>query len=504
MLRQEDLFKVYVENSFDVIFAIDPQGCFLYASPAWQRHFGYPQSEVLGQSFTHFAHPEDIPFLFDYLQTCLNTKHSASSPRFRVRCHNGEFKWFIANGNYCEDENGTPFYLGVGHEITEQILVEESLKASQKQFQDMVQHASGVVYQLAVYPDKGLEFTYVSPKCVEMLDMPADRNSPRWQTMGDYVHAEDQPHFYQLLQESISQAKPFHFEGRVLVRGYWKWIQIHSEPVQQDFGILFNGIILDVSDTKETQENLRQKNVELERYLYIASHDLRSPLINITGFSQLLETQLKELNQSLKSIPYALRQSLTEEIPQSLSFIRKGVSKMESLINGLLKISRTGRIAMEWKKIKMNELMDSVLQNLQFEIHECKANISCQSLLDCRGDYELLHQAFTNLVSNSIKYRSKDRILQISIHSVAVEGYINYVIRDNGIGIAKNQLPKIWDVFYRASSSQEIYGEGIGLSIVHRIVEKHLGKVSVKSEIHTGSTFVLSIPSESLNSGRTV
>ncbi len=495
MLRQEDLFQVYVENSFDVIFALDVQGTCLYASPAWQRHFGYPETDVVGKPFTLFAHPEDIPVLYEYLQSCLSSQQSASSPRYRVRCHNGDFKWFVANGNLCQDENGTPFYLGVGHEITEQILVEENLKASRKQFQDMVQHASGVVYQLAVYADRGIEFTYVSPKCVEMLDLPADKNSPRWQTMGDFVHAEDQPRFYQLLQDSITQAKPFHFEGRVLVRGFWKWIQIHSEPVAQEYGILFNGIILDVSDAKETQENLRQKNVELERYLYVASHDLRSPLININGFSQLLESQLKELNQSLKSIPYSLRQSLNEEIPLSLSFIQKGVAKMESLINGLLKISRTGRMAMDLQKVNMNELMNSVLQNLQFELQECKATIQCLDLLDCDGDYELLHQAFTNLVSNSIKYRSKSRVLAIQIQSVKVDGFINYVVRDNGIGIKAYQLSKIWDVFYRAAPSQDIHGEGIGLSIVHRIVEKHNGKVSVDSEEKAGSTFVVSLPS---------
>jgi signal transduction histidine kinase len=159
------------------------------------------------------------------------------------------------------------------------------------------------------------------------------------------------------------------------------------------------------------------------------------------------------------------------------------------LINGLLHLSRTGRIVLSIKKLDVNKLMNDVIKSFNYQLTECNAQLVIPHLSDCYGDVNLLNQVFSNIIGNAIKYRDSNRKLEIEITSTVEMKRIRYSIKDNGIGINERQLEKIWDIFYRVDASSPEAGEGLGLSLARRIVEKHKGKIWAESEVNVGSVF---------------
>ncbi len=261
----------------------------------------------------------------------------------------------------------------------------------------------------------------------------------------------------------------------------------------------FATVTTDITAIKQIQDVVAAKNKELENYLYATSHDLRSPLVNIQGFSQRLQKQTNAIKKAISECPLEpdIQQTIgkitDEGIPKSLDFILTNVSKMDTLINGLLQISRTGRIKISIRKIDMNALLEHIIRALSFQIEEAGADVVVETMTECYGDAALLDQLFSNIISNALKYRDKNRQLVVTITAQAQYHKVTYSIRDTGIGIARRHLDKIWDVFYRVDSQASEAGEGIGLSLVKRIVDKHKGKIRVESEEGQGSVFSIEL-----------
>jgi len=257
----------------------------------------------------------------------------------------------------------------------------------------------------------------------------------------------------------------------------------------------FATITTDITPMMQIQETIVAKNKEMESYLYIASHDLRTPLVNIQGFSQRLKTQadsIKKLVTDKTIEPEMLHQLATitdEKIPKTLDFVFTNIEKMDALINGLLQLSRTGRVEMNIQKIDMNQLIAKIVHNLDFQIKETACEIHVNPLPECYGDAALLDQLFTNIISNALKYYDEERALKITVDAKKNFNKVVYTIRDTGKGMEQKHLDKIWDIFYRVDPKSGKAGEGIGLSLVKRIAEKHKGKIGVESKKNKGSVF---------------
>ena len=176
-----------------------------------------------------------------------------------------------------------------------------------------------------------------------------------------------------------------------------------------------------VSELKGAEEEIKTKNEELENYLYIASHDLRSPLVNIQGFSQRLQKQAVSIKTLLSDTILApdtkdgLEKITDEGIPKTLNFIISNVKKMDVLLNGLLQISRTGRTVMTIKKIDMNQLFKTVIGAYNYQLVEVDAIVTAAELPFCHGDENMLYQVISNIIGNGIKYREKGKTLAIDI-----------------------------------------------------------------------------------------
>jgi signal transduction histidine kinase len=183
----------------------------------------------------------------------------------------------------------------------------------------------------------------------------------------------------------------------------------------------------------------------------------------------------------------------TVEIPKSLEFILNNVSKMDTLINGLLQLSRTGQIKINVNVVNMNNLFNKIIAVFNFQLSDYGAEVKIHKIIDCYGDENQLNQVFSNIISNAIKYRDGNRKLTIEISSITQYNKVIYIIKDNGIGMNQRHLERIWDVFYRVDASAAEAGEGLGLSLAKRIVDKHKGKIWAESVEGVGSTFFVEL-----------
>lgn len=229
---------------------------------------------------------------------------------------------------------------------------------------------------------------------------------------------------------------------------------------------------------QQAQQLLEQSNAELERFAYVASHDLQEPLRTTANFTSLLKKRYGE--------------QLDERAQRYIHFIVDGTSRMQTLIQDVLTYSRLQTRHDAHRAVDMNELLLSVQQDLQLAINESQASIVSDSLPTVLGDAKQLEQVFQNLLSNAIKYRS-ERPLKIHLRSEEKEDVWQFSVADNGIGIEPAYFDRIFVIFQRLHTGSEYAGTGIGLAICKRIVEQHRGTIWVTSKFGQGSTFYFTI-----------
>ncbi len=255
-------------------------------------------------------------------------------------------------------------------------------------------------------------------------------------------------------------------------------------------------------EQKRLLRQLEEKNKELEQVIYVTSHDLRSPLVNIQGFSQELGFSLKEIElllNKLKNVPEGVDQKIKfivhQDIDESLKYIEASTSKMDGLLSGLLKLSRVDRMGTVFTQIDMNRLISDILNAFEFQLKEARVKMEVGPLHPCYGNELQVNQLFSNLLSNALKYLDPNRPGEITISGgeCQQEGFSMYSVKDNGIGIPKEYHNRIFEIFHRLNPS-ETEGEGLGLTIVGKIIGRHHGKVSVISEPGKGSEFQVLLP----------
>jgi two-component system, chemotaxis family, sensor kinase Cph1 len=227
--------------------------------------------------------------------------------------------------------------------------------------------------------------------------------------------------------------------------------------------------------------------------------DLRSPLVNVQGFGKQLNRACDSIRAAVTAaendmVPVAkLKQPLEVAIPQALRFINAGVSKMESLLAGLLRFSRLGRVALTIRPINMNGMLAEILASMKFQLDEAKAEVIVEPLPTCLGDSVQTSQVFANLLDNALKYRAPTRTLKVVIRGEVRDGQAIFQVADNGVGIAAEHQAKVFEIFHRLNPETTI-GEGLGLTIAQRVLERQKGKIWVESVAGAGSTFFVSLP----------
>jgi signal transduction histidine kinase len=251
---------------------------------------------------------------------------------------------------------------------------------------------------------------------------------------------------------------------------------------------------------KERTAALTLANDEIQRFAYIVSHDLRSPLVNIMGFTSELETSVKTLREFVTTDHPEERLSeealvaAVEDVPEALRFIRASTGKMDGLINAILKLSREGRRDLNPEVVDLVRLFTQVGATVKHQLDEAGAELSApETAPTIFTDRLAIEQVIGNLLDNAVKYLVPGRPGRIVVTAEQSGRRIHIVVTDNGRGIAPQDHERIFELFRRAGT-QDRPGEGIGLAHVRALVRRLGGEITVRSELGRGSAFQLDLP----------
>ena len=260
--------------------------------------------------------------------------------------------------------------------------------------------------------------------------------------------------------------------------------------------------------------DLKEANDEIQRFAYIVSHDLRSPLVNIMGFTTELEALRKDLFERVNELRRQLdalnaqaanvgeppvvegqkpTEALGHEFDEAVGFIKTSIGKMDRLINAVLRLSREGRREFRPEIIDMGALIESVSRSVAHRLGELGAALTIGPLPDLESDRLALEQIFANLVDNALKYLRDGEPGRIEISGRSNDVQVIYDVTDNGRGIDERDHQRVFELFRRAGA-QDRPGEGIGLAHVRALVRRLGGHMGLKSELGKGSTFTVTLP----------
>lgn len=234
------------------------------------------------------------------------------------------------------------------------------------------------------------------------------------------------------------------------------------------------------SQLREANESLARANRELEAFSASVSHDLRSPLSTIAGQAGMLELSLDE--------------HATDEQKRRVQRIQASVKKMSELIEALLALSRISRHTLNRESIDISALAQDVVADLRQRDPERDVKITVQPGMHVHGDRRLLRQMLFNLIDNAWKFTGKTHGASIEIGQRAEAGMTTLLVRDNGAGFDMTYMQKLFKPFQRLHGVSEFDGSGIGLATVHRIIERHGGRIWAEGELNRGASFYVTLP----------
>lgn len=474
----EKKFRTAFENSSMGMTINDTDGTFIDVNDAFCNMLGYSREELLSPSLNYlsitFAEDEEISK--KYVNSLLNGEKSFYNLEKRYLHCDGSVIWAYLTLFLIRDDENNPLYF---------ITHIQNITAWKKAQDEIIQQNQ--LLELAhvfvvdnddriIFWNKGSEKLYgwsqeeaLGKKSYELLktkfpkplgDIKLQLNLlGYWE--GELIHKSKDGKHLTVASHWVSQ---FNESGENIAT-----LEVNNDITERKIA---------EENLKETLEELRRSNVELEQFAYVASHDLQEPLRMITSFLQLLSQRYKG--------------KLDSDADEFIEFAVDGALRMQDLINDLLIYSRVSRKAKKFENLSSESALIQAIFNLKVYLDEKKANITYDSLPVVFGDYNQFVQMFQNFIINSIKYSSNDPVIHISAEKE--ENHWIFQVKDNGIGIDPKHHEKIFRIFQRLHRDVDYSGTGIGLAICKRIVERHGGDIWVDSELGNGSTFYFKIP----------
>lgn len=295
-------------------------------------------------------------------------------------------------------------------------------------------------------------------------------------------------------------------------------VEISISKVELSNGqTLFTAIVRDVTERKEAERALKRAhdelemrveqrtaelaaaNSELRKFAYIVSHDLRAPLVNLKGFAGELRFAMDELNELLTRVTFAESDKqlasdvLEQDIPESLDFIESAASRMDTLINAILKLSRIGHQQLYFQPVDLNQVFEESLRSFAHQVDKENIAIDVENMPVIKADPTSISQIADNLLSNAVKYLVPARPGKIRVYATSDPSGVTVHVEDNGRGIEAADREKVFQIFRRAGV-QDTPGEGMGLNYVQAIIRRHGGSISLVSQPGEGSCFSVSLP----------
>jgi len=380
-------------------------------------------------------------------------------------------------------------------DITERKRTEAALKESNDKFMALFSSMSEIVaLHEVIYDESGTPVNYRITDCnrafTEILGISREAAVGN---LADAVYGTPEPPYLAEFSRVGMTGEPYYYES-------------YFPPMDKQFSISvvspgpdkFATITTDITDVKRIQRVIEDKNRELEQIIYVTSHDLRSPLVNVDGYSRELEFSITELQKTLEAgaageSPVERLRAELPEMVKAAHYIRASTRQMDSLLKGLLKLSRQGRTDLDIGPLDMNVLVSRVKTSFEYQVKQLDAEIGIGPLPACKGDFVQVTQVFSNLIGNALKYADPGRKPAIAVSGRLDRKRVEYCVEDNGIGIPEEYHAIIFELFHRLDPKRT-EGEGLGLTIVKTILSRLDGTIRVESTPGKGSRFYVTLP----------
>jgi PAS domain S-box-containing protein len=256
-------------------------------------------------------------------------------------------------------------------------------------------------------------------------------------------------------------------------------VEIGLNPIETDEGLFVLASVVDIAPRKKADEELRRSNDELERFAYVASHDLQEPLRTVTSYLQLLSRRYQK--------------QLGGDAAEFIDIAINGAGRMQRLITDLLAFSRVGTRGGALEPTDAGAVFEKTLDALQAAIDDARATVTAEELPMVLADQGQLGQVFANFIGNALKFHGPEPVC-VHVNARRAGRFWTFSIRDNGIGIEPQYFERIFVIFQRLHGRDEYPGTGIGLAVCKKIVERHGGRVWIESSPGHGATFFFTIP----------
>lgn len=512
IIRQERDFNLkIIENSPIFFVAIDSDGKILRVNDCMLQAVGYTAAEVTGKDYlATFVPPSDRAGLHSIFEGVTASQQTVNEHPILTKCDRTLLvEW---HGTPVLDESGSlDFLFGFGIDIGERKQAQLVLQKSEALFHKLANTVPGELYILVQHPDGSANIEYISPLCREIQELEPEEIQNNSALFYEQIHPDDRSSHFEAIVKSATDLEPFSHEWRIVTAsGKLKWLQGYSRPELRENGdIVWHGIIIDTSDRKQAEQELKQAKEAAEaanktKSIFLAnmSHELRTPLNAILGFAQLMEP--------------SANLSLPEK--ENIQIIRRSGEHLLQLINQVLDLSKieAGRMTLNAKNFDLYRLVGDV-QNM-FQIRAQSKGL--QLIIDCssdvpqyvEGDDIKLRQVLINLLDNAVKFTESGSVSVTLRHdregiTKPTEGevfnkinnnkktlVINFEIADTGFGISPEELESIFELFVQSSSGKKVQkGTGLGLNISREFIKLMGGDITVESEVGRGTVFKFDI-----------
>ncbi len=488
--ESERNLNAIIESSPDSITVTDMNLNIILCNQATVDMYGTSsKNELIGLNAFNLVDQEDRHKLTETMKEIILEKKSISLELNLFTMNDDKFFPAEISGNVIYDAEGNPAaFVAITKDISERKNAEDALKESEEKFRELFNNANDMI-SLNLMKENGLP-----GKFIEVNDVGTER-------LG---YSKDE-----LLNmcpiDIVAPDKRVEMPKNAMelwTRGYAKFEIVHLAKNGKKIPVEVNNhlfklkgktvalaISRDITERKKTEkemkkliDDLKRSNDELEQFAYVASHDLQEPLRTTASFTQLLKRRYKGKFDS--------------DADEFMDYVIDASIRMKDQIEGLLEFSRVTTGEKTFKQINMNDILNHAINNLKTLIKENNAKITYDSLPELSGDDDQLQRVFQNIISNAIKFRKKNEDPRIHISVQRDEKNSEYIfqVADNGIGIEKQYLERIFVIFRRLHTQEMYKGTGIGLSIVKRIIERHNGRIWAESDWGKGSTFFFTIP----------
>ncbi len=513
----EHRFRALIEKTSDFIMILDAQGRMVFISPPIEWIDGFPPEVLVGRSAFEMIYPEDIPRAIEFFKDLM--QHPGMSATFEARFLGPRgMHWIHTNvTNLLQDPDVRGIVIN-GRDITQRKQMEEALQESESRYRTLFEEAPLPQWHEDLSAVKGFidalrrdgvqdisgyfeDHPEDVDRCAGMVRMlHANKISQSlvgmrsttdlWRSIDAHFAPGSHGVFRRELaafaegKKTFESETPYRTPAGEIRRGLLKVAMV---PGYENTWSCVIVTLMDITEIKQAEEEtqqyarrLKQSNEDLERFAYVASHDLQEPLRTIVSFTQLLERRYRE--------------KLDAAATEYIEFIVSSGKRMQALINDLLEYSRITTQGRAFQPVTPDTLIQEILDLLHLEIEETGAAITHDPLPAVVADPVQLRQVFQNLITNAIKFRRPGIRPEIRISAQPLNGMVRFSVSDNGIGIEPEYRDRIFVVFQRLHTMEQYPGTGIGLAIVKRIVERHAGRIWVESEPGKGSTFHFTLP----------